>query len=126
MLEKVAGGNQDQWDGLSMACTAAAGLLPIVEQVDPRRVQECLWRTLAMRPPLRSGDVRDGIPLIAGTRVAAMVACYDREIACQILDGFIDTDLPKLAGGGGGTTPHFTWSHCSGQRHLSPRITPAR
>ena len=31
-LEKVASGNQDQWNGLSMACTAAAGLLPIVEQ----------------------------------------------------------------------------------------------
>jgi len=107
MLEQVAAGNQDLWNGLSMACTAAAGLLPIVEQVDPSLVRECLWRTLAMRPPLRSGDSREGIPLIAGSRVAAMVACYDREIARQILDGFIETELPKLAGGGGGRETSF-------------------
>ena len=107
VLEQVAGGKQDQWDGLSMACTAAAGLLPIVEQVDPCRVREHLWRTLAMRPPLRSGDNRDGIPLIAGSRVAAMVACYDRDSALQILDGFIATDLLKLSGGGGGREVSF-------------------
>ncbi len=107
LLEQVAGGKQDQWDGLGMACTAAAGLLPIVEQVDPSRVRECLWRTLAMRPPLRSGDSRDGIPLIAGSRVAAVVACYDREMARQILDEFIETDLPKLSGGGGGSNTSF-------------------
>ena len=84
-----------------MACTAAAGLLPIVEQVDPTLVREYLWRTLAMRPPLRSGDDRDGIPLIAGTRVAAMVACYDREIARQTIDSLTATELTKLAAGGG-------------------------
>ena len=61
-----------------------------------------------MRPPLRSGDPRDGIPLIAGTRVAAMVACYDREIARQILDGFIATELPKLSGTGAGGDTSFT------------------
>ncbi len=84
-----------------MACTAAAGLLPVVEQVDPSLVREYLWRTLAMRPPLRSGDARDGIPLVAGTRVAAMVARYDREIARQMLEGFIATDLRKHAPGAG-------------------------
>jgi protocatechuate 3,4-dioxygenase beta subunit len=100
LLEQVAGSKEDQWDGLSMACTAAAGLLPIVEMVDPRMVREYLWRTLAIRPPLRGGDGRDAIALIAGARVAAMVARYDRDLARQILDSLAETEGSKLASGG--------------------------
>ena len=83
-----------------MACTVAAGLLPIVEQVDASLVPENLWRTLAMRPPWRGGDTSRRIPLIAGSRVAAMVARYDRDAARQILDGLAETELAKLASDG--------------------------
>lgn len=123
VLEKVADGKEDQWDGLNMACTAAAGLLPIVEQVDPSLVREYLWRTLAMRPPLRSGDERDGIPLIAGSRVAAMVACYDREIARQILDGLTATELPKLAAGGGRDASFHVASLLRAAAYIAPYHT---
>ncbi len=37
--------------------TVAAGLLPVVEQVEPERLAECLGRTLALRPA--SGDQSD-------------------------------------------------------------------
>jgi hypothetical protein len=65
VLQEAVESRKDMWDGLSMACTAAAGLLPIIEQVDPSLVPEYLWRTLALRPALRAGDTRDGIALIA-------------------------------------------------------------
>ena len=97
LLERTAGGKDDMWDGLAMACTVAASLLPIVEQVDPTLVREYLWRTLALRPAWRSGDARDEIPLIAGTRVAAMVARYDREAARQILDVLLAAERAKAS-----------------------------
>ena len=53
-----------------------------------------------MRPSWRSGDGRDQIPLIAGTRVAAIVARYDREAARQILDGLAEAELMKAASAG--------------------------
>jgi beta-lactamase regulating signal transducer with metallopeptidase domain len=96
VLDQAAGTKEDQWDGLGMACTAAAGLLPIVEQIDPGLVPEYLWRTLALRPPLRSGDSRDGIVLIANTRVAAMVARYDHQVARQIFAGLADRELARV------------------------------
>ncbi len=37
MLDEAVASHQDDWNGLGMACTAAAGLLPIIEQVDARR-----------------------------------------------------------------------------------------
>jgi beta-lactamase regulating signal transducer with metallopeptidase domain/protocatechuate 3,4-dioxygenase beta subunit len=125
VLERVAGGDQDQWDGLNMACTVAAGLLPIVEQIDPSLVREYLWRTLAMRPPLRPRDERDGIALIAGSRVAAMVARYDRELARQMLDGLVASDLAKLASGGGRDTAFEVSSLLRAGAFIAPMQTGA-
>ena len=85
--QAVATGNDD-WDGLNMACTAAAGLLPIVEQIDARLVREYLWRTLALRPPIPGPKGRDGISDLASARIAQMVVSYDRAAGRQVLDGF--------------------------------------
>ena len=62
---RLSTSGNDDWDGLGMACTAAAGLLPIIEQVDARLLPEYLMRTLALRPPIPGPNGRDGISDIA-------------------------------------------------------------
>ncbi len=81
-----------------MACTAAAGLLPIIEQVDARRLREFLWRTLALRPPIPGPNGRDGISDLAAPQVAAMAARYDRAIAHQVFHSFADRALSDRTG----------------------------
>jgi hypothetical protein len=120
VLERLAGGQGDHWDGLSMACTVAAALLPIVEEVDPALVRECLWRALAMRPALRSATSPDWIELVPGVRIAALVARYDRGIARQMLDRLIETELPKLASGGGRDTADGARSLVRAAAFISP------
>ncbi|QEH37771.1 Regulatory protein BlaR1 [Aquisphaera giovannonii] len=120
LLDATSRGNQDQWDGLAMACTAAAGLLPIVEEVDPTRVREAIWRTLAMRPAYRGDDGRAEIPLIAGARVAAMVARYDRDLGRRVLDGLIRTQLDKLTTTGGRDTSFQAESLVTAAAFIAP------
>ncbi len=90
VLEQAVASGTDDWDGLGMACTAGAGLLPIVEQVDGRLIPEYVMRTLALRLPIPGPMGREGISDIANALLASMIARYDRAIACQILDGFAD------------------------------------
>ena len=98
VLDQAVDERKDDWDGLGMACTAAAGLLPIVEQVDARRLSEYSWRTLALRPPIPGPNGRDGISDIADARVAAMMARYDLSIARQVLNAFADRALALRIG----------------------------
>jgi tetratricopeptide (TPR) repeat protein len=98
VLEQAVEARKDDWDGLGMACTAAAGLLPIVEQVDARRISEFIWRTLALRPPIPGPNGRDGISDIADARVAVMLARYDRSIAQQLLNAFAGRALAYRIG----------------------------
>ncbi len=98
VLDQAVEARKDDWDGLGMACTAAAGLLPIVEQVDPRRLSEFIWRTLALRPPIPGPNGRDGIADIADARVAASLARYDHSIARQVFSAFADRALAHRIG----------------------------
>jgi beta-lactamase regulating signal transducer with metallopeptidase domain len=98
VLNQAVEARKDDWDRLGMACTAAAGLLPIVTQVDPRRLSEFVWRTLALRPPIPGPNGRDGISNIANARVAAMIARYDRPVARQVLKVFADRALADRIG----------------------------
>jgi hypothetical protein len=98
VLDQAVESRHDDWDGLGMACTAAAGLLPIVEQVDAGRLPEFIWRTLALRPPIPGPNGRDGISDLAGARVAAALARYDRSIARQVLNSFADRALAHRIG----------------------------
>ncbi len=98
LLARAVEYDQDHWDGLGTASTAAAGLLPIVEQVDPRLVREYLGRTLALRPPLRGTDTREGIADLSNAQVAAMVARYDRESARAVLDAYAGMAVARLKG----------------------------
>jgi beta-lactamase regulating signal transducer with metallopeptidase domain len=98
VLEQAVASGTDDWDGLGMACTAGAGLLPIVEQVDARLIPEYLMRTLALRPPIPGPRGRDGIADIANSLLAALISRYDRAIARQILDGFADGAVRRRVG----------------------------
>ncbi len=98
ILERVVEDGKDQWDGLGTACTAAAGLLPMVEEINPSLLPEYLGRTLALRPPLRGSDTRDGIADLSNAQVAAMVARYDGEAARAVLEGFAGRAIGQLRG----------------------------
>jgi beta-lactamase regulating signal transducer with metallopeptidase domain len=98
VLDHSVDERKDDWDGLGMACTAAAGILPIVEQVDAERLPEFVWRTLSLRPPIPGPNLREGISDLANARVAAMLARYDRSIARQVLGSFADRALAHRIG----------------------------
>jgi hypothetical protein len=98
VLDEAVSSNHDDWNGLGMACTAGAGLLPIIEQVDALRLPEFLWRTLALRPPIPGPNGRDGISDLAAAQVAAMAARYDRAIGRQVLRSFADRALAERIG----------------------------
>ena len=71
MLQQVASGKDDQWDGLSMACTARPDCCRSWSKSTRVSCAKTFGGTLAMRPPWRGGDSRDGIPAdrgIAGCR----------------------------------------------------------
>ncbi|WP_165230107.1 M56 family metallopeptidase [Aquisphaera insulae] len=126
VLETASRGDQDQWDGLGMACTSAAGLLPLVEEVDPTKVREYLWRTLAMRPPFQGKDPREGITLLASSRVAAMVARYDRDLARMLLDRMIRAELSKLTGAAIGNSEFGAESLMTAAAYIAPYQTASR
>lgn len=86
VLERAVEEGEDLWNGLGAASTAAAGLLPIAEQVDARLVPELIGRTLALRQPLRSPDQRDAVAALSDAQVAAAVARYDHLAARAVLD----------------------------------------
>ena len=98
VLEQAVASGIDDWDGLGMACTSAAGLLPIIEQVDSRLLREYLWRTLALRPPIPGPKGRDGISDIADGDIATRAARYDRVVARQVFKGFADRALALRVG----------------------------
>jgi hypothetical protein len=61
-------------------------------------VPEALGRTLALRPPLRGPDTRDGIAALTDVQVAAAVARFDREAARAVLDACTGDLLTQIRG----------------------------
>ena len=98
VLDQAVEERKDDWDHLGMACTAGARLLPIVEEVDSRRLSEYMWRTLALRPPIPGPNGRDGISDMANASLAAMIARHDLSIARQVLNAFADRALALRIG----------------------------
>lgn len=63
----------------------AAALLPIVERVDPSRVEESLWRSLALRSARPARGDPSGAHEFRTALLAAFVARYDRDAARRLL-----------------------------------------
>jgi protocatechuate 3,4-dioxygenase beta subunit len=69
------------------AADVGATLLPIVEQIEPDRLAECVAHTLALRPTQGDATAREGNATAWGTAALAMVlARYDRKLAARLLE----------------------------------------
>jgi protocatechuate 3,4-dioxygenase beta subunit len=76
-LDGLAESAQRPGVGLDIA-PMMAGLLPIAERIDPDRLPEYLWRSLAALAP---GPFLDGSDLIADALLAMLIAPYDGDAA---------------------------------------------
>jgi protocatechuate 3,4-dioxygenase beta subunit len=84
LAQLAATGQRDAHSDLSKV---GAGLLPVVEELEPERLGEFLGRTLALRPP--RGDQTELTEAGIGETTAALamvVARYDRKLAALLLD----------------------------------------
>ena len=70
-----------------------------MERIDPQRVSEVLWRTLALRGPRCEDEREENSRLGTDAVIAMLVLPYDRSIA-QALLGPILVRLPRLVAGG--------------------------
>jgi hypothetical protein len=89
-LRQVAGQerpNQQPWDS-----NVIAALLPVVERIDPDRLEERLWLAAACAAPMAERTFPD--PALAPVVLAALVARYDRAMA----EALIAPVLPRLPG----------------------------
>jgi protocatechuate 3,4-dioxygenase beta subunit len=84
-LDQIASsGDRSSYAGLVQV---AAGLLPIVEQLEPDRLAEFLGRTLALRPARGDQADQDDAGSAETTAALAMMAArYDRPLAARLLE----------------------------------------
>jgi hypothetical protein len=103
-LVALAESGKDRFNNYYNAPTVAAGLLPTVERVDPGRLSEFLWRTVALRPP-RADDEREEVGRLSSDAATAMlVSRYDREAARALIEPAL-ARIPGLVAGGAGYLP---------------------
>jgi hypothetical protein len=98
-LAAVAAQQKETYLNTQGAAATAATLLEVVGLIDPQRVPEVLWRTLALRGP-RLENEREEIGRLGTDAVIAMLVLpYDRAIAQALLDAIL-VRLPRLIAGG--------------------------
>ncbi len=70
----------------SSACETAVALLPLVERLgDSTRLDRCLWRAVALRPPRPAGGDPNGLHEETVARLAIGLARFDRDVARHVL-----------------------------------------
>jgi hypothetical protein len=72
----------------------AAVLLPVAERIDPNLVDECVWRSLAMRRPSGSDPVGNGSEAQSDVQLAMMLARYDRVLARSLIEPLTQQNGP--------------------------------
>ncbi len=101
-----------------------AGLLPIVEQIEPDRMADFLARTLALRPAQGDPTGREGNAIASSTAaLAMMIARYDRALAA----GLLEPELQKT--GSHATTfgtDYVTWRVLSALAVIDPKRAVAQ
>jgi len=73
-------------------CAMAPSLLPLAERIAPERLEEYLWRAIALRAPRYEPDSRPGPDtpaLIADGGLAYYVARYDPDLARDLLEPLV-------------------------------------
>jgi hypothetical protein len=109
VLEAHARAGPEEYGNAQSSAATVALLLPVVEQLDPGRVSEVLWRSLALRGPRRDVE-HEEVRRLATDAVTAMgVARYDRAVAAALLGPVLDR-LPRLIAGGVGYFPEPLFS----------------
>jgi hypothetical protein len=76
--------NRDLREGHSDPACVAAVLLPVVERVDPARLEESIWRAISLRAP-RPDERREDIVRRLDAGIAMNLARYDRAAASAVL-----------------------------------------
>jgi Carboxypeptidase regulatory-like domain len=103
-LAAIASQKKESYVNTVCAASTAATLLEVVERVNPQRVREVLWRSLALRGP-RIETEREEIGRLGTDAVIAMLVLpYDRSIAQALVEP-IFARLPRLIAGGVGYIP---------------------
>ncbi len=80
----------EMYDNSTARLGVACALIEIAERVDPVRVEEFVWRAIALRPP-RSGATSDFYASGSATELASSLSFYDRRLARFVL-GPVDGD----------------------------------
>ncbi len=93
-LAAVAAQKKETYVNTQCAASTAATLIEVTERIDPQRVSEILWRTLALRGP-RCEEEREEIGRLGTDAVIAILALpYDRSIAQALLNPIL-VRLPR-------------------------------
>jgi hypothetical protein len=93
------GRNPDRrWAQLSFVgspATVAAGLLPVVEEIDPTLVDECMWRAVSLRLHRSTDELLTALePETNDATLAAFVARYNRPLARALLPSVDEKVVP--------------------------------
>jgi hypothetical protein len=88
-LERSSRVGQGKSTSIYEIAPIAAALLPVAERIDPKLVDEYLWRSLAMRPPKPwdAGPI-DRSPYV-DVLLAMFLARYDRAIARSLVEPLV-------------------------------------
>lgn len=84
LLAKLAATEKTHLHGYHAAPVLAAWLLPIVETLDPGRLNEYLWRALSLRVPRENQGDRERTVLETRACLAMWLSRYDRELAREL------------------------------------------
>jgi hypothetical protein len=87
-LESPAESGTPKSRSLYYTASIAGALLPIAEKIDPKLVDEYLWRSIAMRMPTPWQARPDGQAAQADVQLAMMLARYDRQLARLLIESF--------------------------------------
>jgi hypothetical protein len=88
-LEHAAAAGKPNAGSLYSPAPTAGALLPVTERIDPKLVEECLERALAMRWPVPWETYPSGEGAYIDVQLAMMLARYDRSIARSLIEPII-------------------------------------
>ncbi len=92
LLERLPLGTAAKPASYYRPALVAAVLLPVAERIDPKLVDEYLWRSLAMRLPKPSEPDPSGRTTEAEVQLATAMARYDRTIARSLIEPLVQGD----------------------------------
>jgi len=96
LLVKLAKSEEPHFNNYDTAPVLAAWFLPIVEKLQPDRVEEYLWRAISLRLPLAKQGDREEPILLSRAYLAMFLSRYDRDLARKFYGDLLDEAYRKL------------------------------